>query len=165
MSQKNSPDTKSQSSSSQESSSEKSARQLLSEEYSIHFSGPLPPPQILERYEKTLPGAADRLLTMAEKHQDQRHERNTGLIRRNFALEMGGMVFAFIVLILFISGGIALLLAGHEPAGYFSLFGPAAVIVLIKLFTSKPIGSKNIYEQDEHRSSPTQDQQSGSSEE
>lgn len=31
------------------------------------FSGPLPPPEYLDAYEKTLPGAPDRILVMAEK--------------------------------------------------------------------------------------------------
>lgn len=30
------------------------------------FEGPLPPPAILEGYEKILPGSADRVITMAE---------------------------------------------------------------------------------------------------
>jgi len=34
------------------------------------FSGPVPSPEILEKYEKTLPGLANRLIKMAEKEQD-----------------------------------------------------------------------------------------------
>lgn len=34
------------------------------------FSGPIPSPEILERYEKLLQGSADRILTMAEKEQN-----------------------------------------------------------------------------------------------
>ena len=30
------------------------------------FAGPLPPPQLFEGYERVCPGAADRILTMAE---------------------------------------------------------------------------------------------------
>lgn len=33
------------------------------------ISGPIPPPQILQQYNNTVPGAAERILTMAEKHQ------------------------------------------------------------------------------------------------
>ncbi|MGC6485047.1 MAG: DUF2335 domain-containing protein [Candidatus Puniceispirillales bacterium] len=39
------------------------------------FSGPLPPPQILEQYEECLPGAADRIMSRAEKEQSHRHWR------------------------------------------------------------------------------------------
>lgn len=37
------------------------------------FSGPLPPPQILAGYESVIPGAADRILSMAE--EQGRHRR------------------------------------------------------------------------------------------
>ena len=36
------------------------------------FSGPLPPPDVLQQYQDTLPNAADRIFTMAEKEQQLR---------------------------------------------------------------------------------------------
>jgi len=33
------------------------------------YSGPVPHPSIVERYERTLPGSADRILSMAEERQ------------------------------------------------------------------------------------------------
>ena len=35
--------------------------------HSVSVSGPLPHPEFFQAYELTLPGAADRILTMAEK--------------------------------------------------------------------------------------------------
>ena len=43
---------------------------------SASWSAPLPTPGDLERYESVLPGAADRILKMAESVQDNRHELN-----------------------------------------------------------------------------------------
>lgn len=37
------------------------------------FRGPIPPPNILSGYEKLLPGAADRILSMAENQTRHRH--------------------------------------------------------------------------------------------
>ncbi len=37
---------------------------------SLAFSGPIPPPEALEKYEHILPGAAERILSMAEKNND-----------------------------------------------------------------------------------------------
>ena len=37
------------------------------------FSGPLPPPKILEDYDRVCPGAADRIIKMAEKEQKASH--------------------------------------------------------------------------------------------
>ncbi|MCF8092861.1 MAG: DUF2335 domain-containing protein [Desulfotignum sp.] len=38
------------------------------------FSGPIPPPDILEKYENILPGAMDRIIAMAENESKHRHE-------------------------------------------------------------------------------------------
>ena len=38
------------------------------------YSGPLPQPEELGKYESVLPGAADRIITMAEKELAQRHD-------------------------------------------------------------------------------------------
>ncbi len=38
-----------------------------------HYSGPLPRPRHLEYFERTLPGAANRILVMAEQEQAHRH--------------------------------------------------------------------------------------------
>src|ERR1700733_9145648 len=37
------------------------------------YAGPLPHPEHLEHFERTLPGAADRILIMAEQEQGHRH--------------------------------------------------------------------------------------------
>lgn len=40
------------------------------------YSGPIPPPQALEYYEQILPGAADRILKMAEDNANNLRESN-----------------------------------------------------------------------------------------
>lgn len=41
---------------------------------SEHFEGPIPHPELLERYNSIVPGAAERILQMAEKEQAHRHK-------------------------------------------------------------------------------------------
>lgn len=36
------------------------------------YSGPIPPPEAFEKYEKVLPGAADRIMKMTERQQEHR---------------------------------------------------------------------------------------------
>lgn len=38
------------------------------------YSGPIPPPESLEKYEQVVPGSAERILAMAEKEQEHRHK-------------------------------------------------------------------------------------------
>ena len=37
-----------------------------------HWEGPLPPPEVVERFEKILPGSLDRLLSNFERESDNR---------------------------------------------------------------------------------------------
>lgn len=71
-----------------------SAQQVAHRSQSIEFTktetslfiGPLPAPEILEKYEQIHPGLAERILMMAEKEQDARLNNNRTLIemeRRN----------------------------------------------------------------------------------
>lgn len=61
------------------------------------FSGPIPPPQVLQGYEDTLPGAAERILHMAEQEQSHRHEFDSDLARSLTRQQERGQVFAFIL--------------------------------------------------------------------
>ena len=45
---------------------------LIQLQQSTSFSGPLPHPEILERYNSAVPGGAERIIAMAEKQSDHR---------------------------------------------------------------------------------------------
>ena len=48
------------------------------------WSGPLPPPEALQKYDAIVPGAASRIFEMAERrHQHQIDQENTLLILSN----------------------------------------------------------------------------------
>ena len=54
-------------------------------------SGPIPSPQILQQYNNIVPGAAERIIRMAEKQSDHRMAlENAGIIA---ALDIGGLVW------------------------------------------------------------------------
>jgi len=69
-------------------------------------TGPLPSPDMLREYEVVMPGAADRLFTMAERSQqaDIDYDSRTLLIRENN--ERGNRIFAQCRQVFgFVSGG------------------------------------------------------------
>ena len=68
-------------------------------------SGPLPPPHFFEAYEQTLPGAADRILRMAEGEQRHRHRQQSGQLDSDIALETRGQWMACVVAMSGIIGG------------------------------------------------------------
>ena len=69
-------------------------------EYSVvsaEYTGPLPLPQDFREFEEILPGAADRILGMAEQNQILQHEATMALIQANSGSEKRGQWFGFIV--------------------------------------------------------------------
>lgn len=93
-----------------------------------NFSGPIPPPDILNGYNKIIKNGADRIIKMAEKEQEHRHQLNlkdqesqTKLIEtdikeqeREFYLKVAGMILGFILAIAFIGASVYLSLNGHD---------------------------------------------------
>ena len=49
----------------------------------FQWSGPLPPPDALAKYEATTPGAAERILSMAEREMEQRHRYENEMLRQD----------------------------------------------------------------------------------
>ena len=61
------------------------------------YSGPIPPPEALARYEEIQPGAADRILKMAEKQQEHRMALETKAIGGQVDQSKRGQLFGFIL--------------------------------------------------------------------
>lgn len=100
---------------------------------SQEFSGPVPPPDILEGYEKCLPGSADRILAMAEKEQSHRHGRENNLLKTVEKSENKGMNFAFIVTMSFVLLGSILLYLGKDLEGA-GVLSPVIIQFFVHIF-------------------------------
>jgi uncharacterized membrane protein len=61
----------------------------------IQFSGPIPPPNIISGYEKILPGAADRILAMAEKQSEHRQEMEKKMVEAESRDGLLGIICGF----------------------------------------------------------------------
>lgn len=90
----------------------------------IIYQGPVPPPAIMERLERIVPGAADRIITMAEKDQaasheaaQRSHERAVQAETNEHRERMTALWMAFAICFLFSIGGVALVLHGFEKIG------------------------------------------------
>ena len=77
------------------------------------FSGPVPPPENLAHYEQICPGAAERILLMAEAEQNHRIKTDNEILeleklnsKRTYAFQTRGQWFALISL--FSIGGLGL---------------------------------------------------------
>jgi uncharacterized membrane protein len=63
----------------------------------VSYSGPLPPANQFAEYERALPGAADRILALAEKEAEHRRQNEDAIVKKSISLGGRGQVFAFII--------------------------------------------------------------------
>ena len=99
------------------------------------FRGPLPPPSVLEAFERAHPGAAERIFTMAENEIRIRHVMEELAIRGGFRSEARGQWFAFLVLMAGMALGTWLASIGHDSAGLLSMLTPLGTVAAIFLYT------------------------------
>lgn len=97
-----------------------------------HFSGPLPPPEALERYEIILPGAADRIFNMAEDNNRFMIEMDKEAIRSQFIERRIGQCFGFVLGIVGLGGSFWLASIGHDWAA--TGLGGATLVGLVSTF-------------------------------
>ena len=104
-------------------------------------AGPLPQPETLGGYEDIVPGAADRIITMAESQLAHRHEQDTERLGQestrlnaDVKLEGRGQWMAFMVAMTALLGGMGLLAFDKSVAGLTTTIG--AVAGIIGLFIS-----------------------------
>jgi uncharacterized membrane protein len=64
---------------------------------SVSYSGPLPPAAEFERYNAALPGAAERILALAEKEAEHRHGAEDLLVQEEVRASKTGQKFAFVI--------------------------------------------------------------------
>ena len=72
-------------------------RKVVVQAIKEEFSGPIPHPDIIEKYERILPGSADRIITMAEKQAAHRQSMEKKMIESESRDGLLGIIFAFLL--------------------------------------------------------------------
>lgn len=96
---------------------EEERRALINEIVRIEqrsYSGPLPPPQVLAEYEKTLKGSADRILQMAEREQGARHSIDREIIANAAKQHKRGQYMGCALVIVLAAMAFTLGFLGHD---------------------------------------------------
>lgn len=96
------------------------------------FRGPIPPPWILKGYEEVFPGCAERIVAMAEKQSSHRQMLEQERLIANNQTEHRGQIFAFIIALTAILGGIYLISIGMNASGLTAII--AALVSLVGAF-------------------------------
>jgi len=96
------------------------------------FSGPIPHPSILEGYERLVPGAAERILVMAESDSRHQQEIECAALHAAEAEVKRGQIFGFIIGLTAL-GASMLALAMGSPA-VAGVIGGTTVVGLVSVF-------------------------------
>ena len=86
-------------------------------EVESRFSGPLPPPELLARYDEIVPGMADRLMTTFEKQADHRMKLEMTVISGDTRRAWWGLVLAFVFGMVLLGASVYMIANGFEVAG------------------------------------------------
>ena len=106
-------------------------------EQSSSFKGPLPPPEVLQGYENILPGAFERILSMAEKQQTHRIDIEHKIVYGQINQSKWGQIIGAVLAILFGVMTFVLGYTGHEwlagVIGTTTIIGLSVIFVLHKV--------------------------------
>jgi uncharacterized membrane protein len=108
---------------------------------SAQFSGPIPPPAVLEKYNEIIPNGAERIMAMAENQSAHREWLEKRVIDGDVASRTRGSWFAFILSLVAIVGGVYLIAQGKSASGLTTIIASLASLAAV-FFYSKHEQSK-----------------------
>jgi uncharacterized membrane protein len=106
-----------------------SGEALVHQAFRFEFSGPVPHPQLLAQYNEALPNGADRIVKLTENQAAHRQ-----------AMESRSQIFTFVIAMVALAGGIALIALGYSAEGLVPLV--AAIAGLGGLFVYREVRSR-----------------------
>lgn len=113
-------------------------QEIIRQEVSMAFSGPLPHPEILQKYDEILPGAAERIIKMAEQQAEHRRALEQQAIKSDIKNSKLGIWFGFIIGMSGIIGGIVVAVFGKQQLGGAALsFASLAALVGVFIYGSE----------------------------
>lgn len=107
---------------------------IISRKQTISYSAPLPEASQFAYYDNVLPGAADRILTMAENQARHRQKLENKAITGDQIRSFLGLIFGFLVSVGGFAGSIFLIYSGKSIEG--SLLASGVLASLVYTFVS-----------------------------
>lgn len=101
------------------------------------YSGPIPHPKHLKQYEELVPGAADRLICMAENQANHRQKEEDKIVNAEIINKNRGQIFGFILMLICLLGGFVLIALGKDGYGISSIITAATVLSLGYIYGKK----------------------------
>jgi uncharacterized membrane protein len=96
------------------------------------FTGPIPPPAVLAGYEQVLPGAANRIITMAERQSEHRQSLEQQVVTANIRHAEIGLWLGATVAIILAAAAVLVTLAGYPETG--AVIGAVDIVGVVTVF-------------------------------
>lgn len=96
------------------------------------YQGPLPHPDLLKKFDEVSPGAAEKIIKMAESEQSHRHEMDSQFLKEENFLKKLGLILGFIIVMSIIGSGVYLLVNDKSAQGFSLIL--ASVVTIISPF-------------------------------
>ena len=104
--------------------------------FSFKYSAPLPPPQMLARYDEILPGAAERIVMMAELQSVHRQDMERRTISGDVTRSTLGLFMAFVIALV---AAIYFISTGRETAGLILFGSDLGILVATFIYGSRSL--------------------------
>lgn len=98
----------------------------------LSFSGPIPSAQILSEYDKIIPGAAERIISMIEAEVMHRRSIEIDIFKKHVKTVIWGQLLGFIIGLIGIFAGSYIILKGSEIPG--AIIGLASLTSIMATF-------------------------------
>jgi uncharacterized membrane protein len=112
---------------------------LIAASKTVHFSGPMPHPELLGQYEQLCPGSADRIIRMAEQEAEHRRSAEHKIIdaqikdrSKQYSESRCGQLCALVITLAALGVGAYTAVLGHEIAG--SIIGVGGIGGIVTTF-------------------------------
>jgi uncharacterized membrane protein len=115
---------------------------------SVAFSGPLPHPALLARYNEVIPNGAERIMAMAERQSIHRESLEAQVVAGNVASQARGSHYAFIICIVTIVGGFVLTGMGISVIGVSAIIGSLATLAGVFIISKREQTKERVQKQD-----------------
>ena len=112
----------------------------------ISYHAPLPPPAMLESYERILPGSAKRIFERMERQADHRQQMEGKELDAGVAAQTRGQIFGFVLGLVGMLGGFLLIWHGANIIGLSIFILTLASLVGVFIYGKKE-QSKTLHEQ------------------
>lgn len=121
------------------------------------WSGPMPPPDVIEGYEKSYPGAAKLLFEQFVKQSNHRMEIETKVVESNIRNESRGQWMGFVLLGLIVVLGMTGVFLDKQVAGTITAIG--GLTGILTLFLARKGRSRQELEQKRRPQLPNPNQE------